>query len=111
MSERFKEHAWKACVGEILPGVRIPLSPPSFLVPNAFPSLGGGPLSFLVISLERFSIPARLNERVIMASARAHEQKKALDTSLFVRLRCGCESAITLTEEENDYDHRPIIAA
>src|SRR5687767_10019553 len=30
MSEWFKEHAWKACVGETLPRVRIPLSPPSF---------------------------------------------------------------------------------
>jgi hypothetical protein len=28
MSERFKEHAWKACVGETQPWVRIPLSPP-----------------------------------------------------------------------------------
>src|SRR5215475_5975310 len=28
MSEWFKEHAWKACVGETLPRVRIPLSPP-----------------------------------------------------------------------------------
>jgi hypothetical protein len=28
VSERFKEHAWKACVGEILPWVRIPPSPP-----------------------------------------------------------------------------------
>src|SRR5262249_13045955 len=30
MSEWFKEHAWKACVGETLPWVRIPLSPPAF---------------------------------------------------------------------------------
>ena len=29
MSEWFKEHAWKVCVGESLPRVRIPLSPPS----------------------------------------------------------------------------------
>src|SRR5579859_399073 len=29
MSEWFKEHAWKACVGETLPWVRIPLSPPA----------------------------------------------------------------------------------
>ena len=29
MSEWLKEHAWKACVGETLPWVRIPLSPPS----------------------------------------------------------------------------------
>ena len=29
MSEWLKEHAWKACVGETLPRVRIPLSPPS----------------------------------------------------------------------------------
>src|SRR4051812_30009686 len=28
MSEWLKEHAWKACVGETLPRVRIPLSPP-----------------------------------------------------------------------------------
>ena len=31
MSEWLKEHAWKACVGETLPWVRIPLSPPSLL--------------------------------------------------------------------------------
>ena len=31
MSEWLKEHAWKACVGETLPWVRIPLSPPSTL--------------------------------------------------------------------------------
>src|SRR3989338_2538029 len=30
MSEWLKEHAWKACVGETLPSVRIPLSPPDF---------------------------------------------------------------------------------
>ena len=30
MSEWLKEHAWKACVGETLPWVRIPLSPPHF---------------------------------------------------------------------------------
>ena len=28
MAERSKAHAWKACVGETLPRVRIPLSPP-----------------------------------------------------------------------------------
>ena len=31
MSEWLKEHAWKACVGETLPRVRIPLSPPTNL--------------------------------------------------------------------------------
>ena len=30
MAERFKAHAWKACLGETLSWVRIPLSPPSF---------------------------------------------------------------------------------
>ena len=36
MSEWLKEHAWKACVGETLPRVRIPLSPPipAQLAPN-----------------------------------------------------------------------------
>src|SRR5262245_39823136 len=36
MSEWFKEHAWKACVGETLPRVRIPLSPP-FDSPSSLP--------------------------------------------------------------------------
>ena len=31
VSERFKEHAWKACVGETQPWVRIPPSPPKLL--------------------------------------------------------------------------------
>ena len=31
MSEWLKEHAWKACVGETLPWVRIPLSPPNLV--------------------------------------------------------------------------------
>src|SRR6266850_788503 len=35
MSEWLKEHAWKACVGETLPRVRIPLSPPSNLFSSA----------------------------------------------------------------------------
>src|SRR4051812_32892567 len=46
MSEWLKEHAWKACVGETLPRVRIPLSPPFAnccrllpLVPAAFRAL------------------------------------------------------------------------
>src|SRR6185436_14379587 len=30
MSEWFKEHAWKACVRETVPRVRIPFSPPAF---------------------------------------------------------------------------------
>jgi hypothetical protein len=34
VSERFKEHAWKACVGETRPWVRIPPSPPYFRQTN-----------------------------------------------------------------------------
>src|SRR2546427_3555765 len=41
MSEWLKEHAWKACVGETLPRVRIPLSPPSNLfLSNGLPLFG-----------------------------------------------------------------------
>lgn len=36
MSERFKVLAWKAGVGETLPGVRIPLSPPLMLCSTFF---------------------------------------------------------------------------
>jgi hypothetical protein len=36
MSEWLKEHAWKACVGETLPWVRIPLSPPVLTHPTHF---------------------------------------------------------------------------
>ena len=34
MAEWFKAHAWKACLGETLSWVRIPLSPPFFLIFN-----------------------------------------------------------------------------
>ena len=32
MAERLKAHAWKACLGETLTWVRIPLSPPALSV-------------------------------------------------------------------------------
>jgi hypothetical protein len=45
MSEWLKEHAWKACVRETVPWVRIPLSPPSFqsypVSVRAYPSRKG----------------------------------------------------------------------
>jgi hypothetical protein len=34
-----KEHAWKACVGETLPWVRIPLSPPVLGVYISIPEI------------------------------------------------------------------------
>jgi hypothetical protein len=39
MSEWLKEHAWKACVQEIVPRVRIPFSPP---FPSTIVSVNGG---------------------------------------------------------------------
>src|SRR2546430_16756076 len=44
MAEWLKAHAWKACVGETLPRVRIPLSPPVFR-----------PLSFLFVGFRLWS--------------------------------------------------------
>ena len=32
VSERSKEHAWKACVRATVPWVRIPLSPPALML-------------------------------------------------------------------------------
>src|SRR5262245_7571702 len=52
MSEWLKEHAWKACVGETLPWVRIPLSPPS-------------------IEIETGEVPERLNGAVSKTVDRA----------------------------------------
>ena len=39
MSEWFKEHAWKACVQETVPRVRIPLSPPFLSMKEIFTDL------------------------------------------------------------------------
>ena len=36
MAERFKAHAWKVCVPSQVPWVRIPLSPPKFLIKKAY---------------------------------------------------------------------------
>src|SRR5262245_39687466 len=49
MSEWLKEHAWKACVGETLPWVRIPLSPPAF-APSALRL--GQPFGLAMLSTE-----------------------------------------------------------
>src|SRR5215469_13042776 len=38
MAEWLKAHAWKACLGETLTWVRIPLSPPASLSCREFPS-------------------------------------------------------------------------
>lgn len=42
MSEWLKEHAWKACVRETVPRVRIPLSPPFFYPKSSIVRLSGG---------------------------------------------------------------------
>ena len=34
MAEWFKAHAWRACIGETLSWVRIPLSPPFYWLKN-----------------------------------------------------------------------------
>lgn len=34
MAERFKAQSWKDCVGETLPWVQIPLSPPDLGMPS-----------------------------------------------------------------------------
>ena len=36
MAERFKAHAWKACIGETLSWVRIPFSPPNNSIKSSF---------------------------------------------------------------------------
>lgn len=47
MSEWLKEHAWKACMWETASGVRIPLSPPLFILfihKNLSPKMGKYPV-------------------------------------------------------------------
>ena len=45
VSERLKEHAWKACVRETVPGVRIPPSPPHSPPPQPSENLEPSPHS------------------------------------------------------------------
>src|SRR5215472_4886534 len=45
MSEWLKEHAWKACVGETLPWVRIPPSPPTESLQGEVPEWPNGAVS------------------------------------------------------------------
>ena len=44
MSEWLKEHAWKACVRETVPRVRIPPSPPDFISNFGTKPIGASPL-------------------------------------------------------------------
>jgi hypothetical protein len=57
MSEWLKEHAWKACVGETLPWVRIPLSPPKNLSPSAVQQALPAFTSKHIASLPQFGAP------------------------------------------------------
>jgi hypothetical protein len=41
MDEWFKSHAWKACSGLKLTGVRIPVSPPEIKAPASVENFGG----------------------------------------------------------------------
>src|SRR5687767_11695381 len=59
MSEWLKEHAWKACVGETLPWVRIPLSPPNFFTP---PKKGEFPGILRVRKLNHLADPVPTNQ-------------------------------------------------
>src|SRR5262245_18827072 len=86
MSEWLKDHAWKECVGETLPWVRIPLSPPlhslrSFVAVRVVFRLARGsrarrdsariPSSLLLHSLRSF-----VAVRVVFRSARgAHARR------------------------------------
>src|SRR5713226_8733852 len=54
VSERLKEHAWKACVGETQPWVRIPPSPPS------------SPLNWLLCRIERENERIHAEIRVVL---------------------------------------------
>src|SRR5437870_175057 len=57
MSEWLKEHAWKACVGETLPWVRIPLSPPTQPIPlGALREIGAATLYRSLPNLTRIPI-------------------------------------------------------
>ncbi len=49
MAERLKAHAWKACLGETLTWVRIPLSPPPFLPPSQTVDMHGGAGAFACV--------------------------------------------------------------
>src|SRR5579859_5953043 len=51
MAERLKAHAWKACIGETLSRVRIPVSPPT-------PARFEAPLTSTPSRSKRFSIDA-----------------------------------------------------
>lgn len=68
MDEWFKSHAWKACIGESLSGVRIPLSPPEYKAPKA-PPVKESPIlvrvsGLLLFRVCQFSMSIRVSEYV-----------------------------------------------
>jgi hypothetical protein len=69
MSEWLKEHAWKACVGETLPRVRIPLSPPTSSPPAR--SLAARAVSRLRAARSRSPLSARIPLSPLSATPRA----------------------------------------
>src|SRR6187401_1382038 len=80
MSEWLKEHAWKACVRETVPRVRIPFSPPTFTgsIPGTWVTV---PLSFTRREGACLSANDRNFSRLLSARG-THDSRSVVPTSL-----------------------------
>src|ERR1022692_4797474 len=89
VSERFKEHAWKACVGETQPWVQIPPSPPYLYKPHPlvlFPSVLHN-ATFCVAIVEPCTALQRGNEwefKLSITGKRSREPAGDIDRSRWV---------------------------
>lgn len=77
VSEWFKEHAWKACVGETLPWVRIPPCPP-FIFSGSRAKRAAGESEFRVRGFDRsWNWSWNVVTGLAAAEERAHRTQRA----------------------------------
>lgn len=100
MDEWFKSHAWKACIGVSLSGVRIPLSPPELhRKPRKFKCLRG----FLFFSPSG-SLSAGMRWAELIVGAGSRLAPRSVARSLQVR---RWRSAIACPVSSREKKHRP----
>ena len=82
VDERFKSHAWKACVGLSPPRVRIPPSPPSITTETIPNQVGDFSLANYFLSPSDLNTPVTVSETESKAEVKVEQPVKPKESNI-----------------------------